>query len=117
MTIPASTGVVLGLMFGYDIATSAFLGLALSVTSIAVTARTLLDLEQLDSRIGHRIVGAAVVDDIVGFVGFALLLIAVVGGDSTEFVTTIGNGFRDSKFGRGSLASPMGYSFHCSSRA
>jgi len=79
MIIPAGTGLALGLAFDYSVTESAFLALALSVTSIAVTARTLLDLHQLDSRVGHRVVGAAVVDDIVGLVAFALLLLAVSG--------------------------------------
>jgi len=76
MIIPAGTGLALGLAFDYSVTESAFLALALSVTSIAVTARTLLDLHQLDSRVGHRVVGAAVVDDIVGLVAFALLLLS-----------------------------------------
>jgi len=90
MIIPAGTGLALGLAFDYSVTESAFLALALSVTSIAVTARTLLDLHQLDSRVGHRVVGAAVVDDIVGLVAFALLLLAVSGGGTIEAVTTLG---------------------------
>jgi Kef-type K+ transport system membrane component KefB len=90
MLIPAGTGVVLGFMFDYGVVGSAFLALALSVTSIAVTARTLLDIRQLDSEIGHRVVGAAVVDDIVGLVAFALLLLAVAGNGPIEAVTALG---------------------------
>lgn len=88
--VPAGTGFVLGLAFDYGVAASAFLTLALSVTSIAVTARTLLDLDQLDSRVGHRVVGAAVVDDVVGLVAFALLVIALTGDGVTGAVTTLG---------------------------
>jgi Kef-type K+ transport system membrane component KefB len=90
MIVPAIAGIGLGLTFGYGVAGSAFLALALSVTSIAVSARTLLDLEALDSQIGHRIVGAAVVDDIVGLLAFALLLLAVSGNGTTEIVATLG---------------------------
>jgi Kef-type K+ transport system membrane component KefB len=90
MVVPAGAGVALGLAFGHGVAGSAFLALALSVTSIAVTARTLLDLDHLDSRVGHRVVGAAVVDDVVGFVAFALLLLAVAGTGSGEIAVTIG---------------------------
>jgi len=90
MIIPAGTGLVLGLAFDYSVAESAFLALALSVTSIAVTARTLLDLHQLDSRVGHRVVGAAVVDDVVGLLAFALLLLAVSGDGTIEAVATLG---------------------------
>ncbi|QCC49362.1 cation:proton antiporter (plasmid) [Halobellus limi] len=90
MIIPAGTGLVLGLAFDYSVAESAFLALALSVTSIAVTARTLLDLHQLDSRVGRRVVGAAIVDDVVGLLAFALLLLAVSGDGTIEAVATLG---------------------------
>jgi Kef-type K+ transport system membrane component KefB len=90
MIIPAGTGLLLGLTFGYGITASAFLALALSVTSIAVTARTLLDLQQLDSRIGHRVIGAAVVDDVIGLVAFAFLLIAISGDGAFAVLTTLG---------------------------
>lgn len=89
MIIPAGAGVALGLIFDYDVITIAFLAIALSVSSIAVTARTLLDLDQLDSRVGHRIVGAAVVDDVVGLVAFSLLLLVIAGNGIIEGVTTI----------------------------
>jgi Kef-type K+ transport system membrane component KefB len=90
MVVPAGAGVALGLASGHGVAGRAGLALALSVTSIAVTARTLLDLDHLDSRVGHRVVGAAVVDDVVGFVAFALLLLAVAGTGSGEIAVTIG---------------------------
>ena len=90
MIVPAGAGFVLGLMFDFGVIGSAFLALVLSVTSIAVTARTLLDIHQLDSQIGHRIVGAAVVDDVIGLVAFALLLLAVSGGGAIDIVVTLG---------------------------
>ncbi|WP_435075816.1 cation:proton antiporter [Halorubrum sp. HHNYT27] len=90
MIVPAGAGFALGLAFDFGVVESAFLALVLSVTSIAVTARTLLDLHQLDSQIGHRVVGAAVVDDVVGLVAFALLLLAISGDGAVEVVTTIG---------------------------
>jgi Kef-type K+ transport system membrane component KefB len=89
MLVPAVAGVALGRWFGYDSVGSAFLALALSVTSIAVTARTLVDLDYLDTRLGHRIVGAAVVDDAVGLAGFSLLLLTVEGGRPVEAATTV----------------------------
>lgn len=90
MLIPAIAGFLLGRTFDFDVVGSAFLALVLSVTSIAVTARTLLDINQLDSRVGHRVVGAAVVDDVVGLVTFALLLLAVSGDGAIEMVTMLG---------------------------
>jgi Kef-type K+ transport system membrane component KefB len=90
MLVPATAGVALGFAFGYGPVQTAFLGLALSVTSIAVTARTLLHMGQLDTPIGTRVVGAAVVDDVVGLLWFALLLIAATGGGPVEGLVSFG---------------------------
>jgi Kef-type K+ transport system membrane component KefB len=90
MVVPGVAGVALGTAFGYGTVGSAFLALALSVTSIAITARTLLHLDALDTPIGHRVVGAAVVDDVVGLAGFALLLVAVQGGGPAGGLVTVG---------------------------
>jgi Kef-type K+ transport system membrane component KefB len=51
-----------------------FIAASLTATSVGVTARVLKDLRQLRSRTAHVILGAAVVDDIVG-----LAVLAIVG--------------------------------------
>jgi Kef-type K+ transport system membrane component KefB len=89
MAVPAVAGVALGAVFGVRAAGSAFLALAFSVTSIAITARTLLHLDALDTAIGRRVLGAAVVDDVVGLAGFALLFIAVAGGGLLDYLATV----------------------------
>lgn len=52
-----------------------FLGAALGATSIGISARVLDDLNQTHSREAHVILGAAVMDDVLG-----LVLLAVVSG-------------------------------------
>jgi Kef-type K+ transport system membrane component KefB len=52
-----------------------FIGATLCATSIAITARVLKDLNQLQSREARIILGAAVIDDVLG-----LLILAVVAG-------------------------------------
>ena len=79
----AAVGVVLPFLFGYlywvsiphgigepsALAPSAvFIGAALCATSVGITARVLRDLGQLKSIEGRIIVGAAVVDDVLGLV-------------------------------------------------
>lgn len=82
-TVVAIAGVVLPFGFGY--ATAAALGLsmipsivsgaALTATSIGISARTLSDLSQLETEEGQIVLGAAVLDDIVG-----LVILSVVSG-------------------------------------
>ncbi len=50
-----------------------FLGVALAVTAIPVAVKALMDLGQLDSKVGQIIVSAAIVDDVL-----SLLLLAVL---------------------------------------
>ncbi len=58
-----------------------FLGAALGATSIGITARVLSDLDQTRSGEAHVILGAAVMDDVLGLVLLAIVSgIAVTGG-------------------------------------
>ncbi len=52
-----------------------FLGTILAATSIGITARVLADIERLDTPEGVTILGAAVVDDVLG-----IIALAIVGG-------------------------------------
>lgn len=82
-TTVALVGVALPLAFGYAAATALGLGTipaivcgaALTATSIGITARTLSDLGRLETPEGQIVLGAAVLDDIVG-----LVILAVVSG-------------------------------------
>lgn len=91
MAIPFAAGFFLGAGFGYGVTASLFLGLALSVTSIAVTVGTLVDLDRMDTPYGVRILAAAVLDDVLGLVGFSLLLLLAGGGAEapTEVASTL----------------------------
>ena len=79
----ATVGVVLPFVFGYlywafvphgigdpstIVPSAVFIGAALCATSVGITARVLRDLGQLKSIEGRIIVGAAVVDDVLGLV-------------------------------------------------
>jgi Kef-type K+ transport system membrane component KefB len=52
-----------------------FLGATLTATSVGITARVLKDLRQLERRESRIVLGAAVIDDVLG-----LIVLAVVGG-------------------------------------
>jgi Kef-type K+ transport system membrane component KefB len=55
-----------------------FLGVAMAVSAIPVIAKTLLEMRLLDHRIGQMIMGAAAVDDIIGWM--LLSIVAAMAG-------------------------------------
>lgn len=63
--LPVLLGWGTGLLFGFDQATSIFLGLTLGATSVSISAQTLIELKALRSRVGLSLLGAAVFDDIL----------------------------------------------------
>ncbi|MBT4938002.1 MAG: cation:proton antiporter, partial [Rhodospirillaceae bacterium] len=83
MVIPMALGVALGWYFLPDTelrtAQSLFIGTALAITAVPATVRILIDLGQLDTKVGQTIVTAAVFDDILSLLLLAWLtgLIAV----------------------------------------
>jgi Kef-type K+ transport system membrane component KefB len=79
--IPAACGYGTGLLLpDHDLADpsrrglhAAFLGIALAISALPVITRTLLDLGLMKSDIGMLVLSAAVVNDIVGWIGFSVL--------------------------------------------
>jgi Kef-type K+ transport system membrane component KefB len=84
-TIVALLGMVVPLVLGWAVSalllpgasiyTHVFIGSALTATSVGITARVLRDLKKSESAEGRIILGAAVIDDVLG-----LLVLAAVGG-------------------------------------
>jgi Kef-type K+ transport system membrane component KefB len=73
--LPFAGGVCIGILTGLPTLVSVFLGAALTATSVGITARVLADLGHLGSKESQVILGAAVIDDILG-----LVLLTVVTG-------------------------------------
>ncbi len=65
----------LGLLafFHMDLIPAIFAGAALTATSIGITAKVLSELRQLSSKEGQIIIGAAILDDILGIVVLAVV--------------------------------------------
>ena len=78
VVLPFVLGAGLMLALGHPGLEAAFVGTALVATSVGITARVLSDLGYLDSLEARIILGAAVVDDILGMI--ALAIVAGVGG-------------------------------------
>ncbi len=79
----AFAGVVLPFVFGYFVAhalgrtvmEAIFVGAAMTATSVGITARVFTDLKSLHTKEARIVLGAAVVDDVIG-----LIILAVVSG-------------------------------------
>lgn len=67
-------------LFGLDALTSAFVGGTLTATSIGITVRVLADLKRQRSHEAQVVLGAAVLDDVLGVLLLALLYEFSVGG-------------------------------------
>jgi len=61
-------------VFGGTSFQSLFVGMGLSITAIAVQARILHDLHIQNTSIGHIIIGAAIIDDILALISLSILL-------------------------------------------
>ena len=80
MAVPFGLGYAAISMFGGTFHQAIFMGLCLSVTAIAVTVRILRELKIYNSKIGHTILGAALIDDILAMILFSLVLGLVKSG-------------------------------------
>lgn len=79
VAVPWILGYILGMLFGYPSSTSILIGTALVATSIAITAMVLLELGKLQTNAAKAIIGAAVVDDVLGLILLAISVQVVKG--------------------------------------
>jgi Kef-type K+ transport system membrane component KefB len=74
VVLPFACGALTAVAFGLPLLwTGVFIGTILTATSVSITAQTLMELGALRSREGSTILGAAVVDDVMG-----ILVLSVV---------------------------------------
>lgn len=70
--VPWLAGYLLAQGFGFDTTRALLIGVALSATSIAITADTLRELGRLQSPESRLIIGAAVIDDVLALLALSL---------------------------------------------
>ncbi|MBI2574739.1 cation:proton antiporter [Candidatus Woesearchaeota archaeon] len=75
VVVPFAGGFLLSRLFGFSSVTALFVGTALTATSIAITAHVLKEMGQLGSGAAKAIIGAAVIDDVLG-----LLMLGITTG-------------------------------------
>ncbi len=79
--VPFTLGFALGYwVFGLSPLVSLFIGGTLTATSIGITIRVLSDLKHQQGREGQVVLGAAVLDDVLGVILLALLYEFSIGG-------------------------------------
>ncbi len=85
--LPLLGGTLLSYYFGYPLYWEAiFVGTILTATSVSISAQTLIELKVLRSREGTTILGAAVIDDVLGIIilGVVTALSAVGAAGAAE---------------------------------
>lgn len=73
VALPFILGYLCGVYLGYSTIVSLFLGAALTATSVGITARVLSDLGHLHDPESQVVLGAAVIDDVIGLVLLAIV--------------------------------------------
>jgi Kef-type K+ transport system membrane component KefB len=92
----AILGVIFPFMFGYLLIVSSgfpqiealFIGAAMTATSIGITARVIKDMNMMNSIESKIIIGAAVIDDVLGLVILAMIS-GIASGGAMDIVGTV----------------------------
>jgi len=87
VVLPWISGWWLATYFGYSFEQAFFIGVALTATSIAITAQVLKELGKIDTPVAKAIIGAAVVDDILGLLALSVVKQLSAGTISAEAVS------------------------------
>jgi len=95
VALPLALGVGVGFAIGESTNTSLFIGAALTATSIGITARVFGDLRALATAEARTVLGAAVVDDVLGLIILTVVVRIVEQGSVGigTIATTIGLAF------------------------
>lgn len=78
--LPFAAGWAIGAYFGLSTAAAIFLGTILTATSVSISAQTLIELGQLRSKEGTTILGAAVIDDVLGILVLSIVVATFADG-------------------------------------
>lgn len=87
--VPLIFGMLGSKMFFSDFWENIFIGVILTATSVSITVETLNELGKLNTRPGMNILGAAVIDDILGLIVISVIL-AISGKGSDAGSSSIG---------------------------
>lgn len=84
MILPLGLGYLIGHLFlpesSYKFAQSFFIGVSLSITAVPALSRVLIELKQMNTRLGRTVMNAAIVDDVLGLFLLAILTTIIAEG-------------------------------------
>lgn len=84
IALPLILGSLSAWLFFNNLWENVFIGVILTATSVSITVETLTELGKLNTRAGINILGAAVIDDILGLVLISIILsVSGNGGESS----------------------------------
>jgi Kef-type K+ transport system membrane component KefB len=86
VAVPFALGYYASAALGLDPLVRLVMGAALTATSVGITARVLSDLGRLQDRESQVVLGAAVIDDVVGLIILAVVSAVVAGGAVTPML-------------------------------
>jgi Kef-type K+ transport system membrane component KefB len=97
VAVPWGMGFGTAALFGFPFGGSMFIATALTATSIAITANVLKEMGKLNTEVARAIIGAAVIDDVLGLLvlavsnglvagSFSLLSVGVIFGKAALFL-------------------------------
>ncbi|MGL5616393.1 MAG: cation:proton antiporter [Sarcina sp.] len=78
VVVPLAGGFIVANVFNVGVGSNKllqyiFIGIVLTATSVSITVETLKELGKLSTRAGNTILGAALIDDILGIIGLTLI--------------------------------------------
>ncbi|MGD9347950.1 MAG: cation:proton antiporter, partial [Candidatus Aminicenantes bacterium] len=89
--VPLLLGFFVFLQLGFPLAACLTIGISMSITAEATKARVLLELDKLNTQVGSLMMGAGIIDDMMGLTFFAIIGYIFTGKTATqEFIQTLG---------------------------
>ena len=89
IVIPFGAGWFLGMAIDVPWRTALFFGAILTATSVAITARTLMDMDLTRSKLSQTVLAAAVIDDVAGLMILAVVLTITGSGSEGGIALTL----------------------------
>ncbi len=72
--VPLVLGSLCSLIYVQDLKTNLFFGAVITATSVSITVETLIEMKKIKSSVGLAILGAGVVDDIIGIIFLTIIM-------------------------------------------
>jgi Kef-type K+ transport system membrane component KefB len=86
--LPFALGFFTSRFFGLDVFSATLIGTVLMATSVSVTVMTLIDLKKLHSSEGTTILGAAIIDDVIGILMLTFVF-GLHGGENNVLISMV----------------------------